>query len=150
MDLLIHDADFCVSLWGMPGAVRARGHRDLARGIDVIHADLIYPDLGPVVISGGWHHPNSYPFSMEFTVTTDAATFDWSSATNDFREYSVDDEARSIALPDKDAFAAELAYFADCASRNLQPDRCPPAQSAISVALIARMVQSREENGRLR
>ncbi len=84
MDLLIHDADFCISLLGMPKAVRARGHRDLPRGIDVIHADLMYANQGSVIISGGWHHPRSYPFSMEFTVTTDAATFDWSSTSNDF------------------------------------------------------------------
>lgn len=149
MDLLIHDADFCISLWGMPESVRARGYRDLARGIDVIHADLIYPKLGPVIITGGWHHPNSYPFSMEFTVTHDAATLEWSSATNDFREYGENGEAQSIPLEDQDAFEAELSYFADCVERGAQPDRCPPAQSAMAVALIGKMVESREKNGAL-
>lgn len=147
MDLLIHDADFCISLLGMPQAVRARGHRDLPRGIDIIHADLIYENQGPVVISGGWHHPNSYPFSMEFTVTTDPATFDWSSVTNDFRAYGEDGEGKSLAIEDKDAFAAELTYFAECAANNRQPDRCPPAQSVQAVALIEKMVESRERNG---
>jgi len=147
MDLLIHDADFCISLWGMPESVRARGHRDLTRGIDVIHADLMYPKLGPVVITGGWHHPNSYPFSMEFTVTSDSATFEWGSAANDFREYSAEGEARSIPLEDKDPFTAELAYFADCVARDIQPERCPPQQSVMSVKLIEAMVESRENNG---
>jgi predicted dehydrogenase len=126
----------------MPESVRARGHRDLARGIDVIHADLFYPQLGPVVITGGWHHPKSYPFSMEYTVTTDAATFDWSSATPDFREYTAEGELRSTPLGDADPFAAELAYFADCAIHKIQPERCPPAQSVMAVALIAKMVES--------
>ena len=147
MDLLIHDADFCISLWGMPEAVRARGHRDLARGIDVIHADLIYPQFGPVVITGGWHHPNSYPFAMEFTVTTDAATFDWSTSTPDFREYNAAGEVKSTPLSAKDPFAAELAYFTECAIDNIQPKRCPPAQSAMAVSLIAKMIASREANG---
>ncbi len=147
MDLLIHDADFCISLWGMPDSVRARGHRDLARGIDVIHADLIYPGLGPVVITGGWHHPNSYPFSMEFTVTTDAATYDWSSAARDFREHSAAGELHATPLADTDPFAAELAYFAACVAKGSQPDRCPPAQSAMAVGLIAKMVESREKDG---
>ena len=142
MDLLIHDADFCISLWGMPESVRARGHRDLKRGIDVIHADLSYPDLGPVIITGGWHHPKSYPFSMEFTATTDEATFDWESKTNDFRKYSVEGESESIPLEEKDAFEAELAYFAECAATNTQPDRCPPAQSVQAVALIQKMLES--------
>lgn len=147
MDLLIHDADFCISLWGMPEAVRARGYRDLTRGIDVIHADLIYPNRGPVIITGGWHHPGHYPFSMEFTVTTDAATFDWAGPSGDFRVYPAEGEARSVSLPEKDAFAAELAYFADCAIGNLPPDRCPPVQSAQAVALIETILQSRDREG---
>jgi predicted dehydrogenase len=147
MDLLIHDADYCISLWGMPPAVRARGHRDLPRGIDVIHADLVYPNLGPVIITGGWHHPGHYPFSMEFTVTTDAATFDWSGTANDFRVYPAEGEPKSIPLSEKDAFASELAYFADCVISNSQPDRCPPAQSVQAVALIEAMLQSRDREG---
>jgi len=147
LDLLIHDADFCISLWGMPESVRARGYTDLPRGIDLIHADLIYPGLGPVMITGGWHHPNSYPFSMEFTVSSDAATFEWSSASADFREHGQDGEARSIPLSDHDAFTAELAYFADCVTANVQPERCPPAQSAQAVALMRQMLESRDKNG---
>jgi predicted dehydrogenase len=146
MDLLIHDADFCISLWGMPEAVYARGHRDLTRGIDVIHADLVYPGVGPVVITGGWHHPGHYPFSMEFTVTTDEATFDWTGIGNDFRVYPAEGEPRSIPLPEKDAFASELGYFAECVIGNLPPDRCPPVQSVQAVELIERMVESRERN----
>lgn len=147
MDLLIHDADYCISLWGMPEAVHARGHRDLARGIDVIHADLIYPDRGPVVISGGWHHPESYPFSMEFTVTSDAATFEWSSGSSDLRRYGEDGAAQSVALSEKDAFTSELEYFCDCVETGRQPERCPPAQSAQAVSLIEKMVESRDKNG---
>lgn len=147
MDLMIHDADFCISLWGMPESVRARGYRDLTRGIDLIHADLIYPHHGPVVITGGWHHPGAYPFSMEFTVTTDAATFDWSSLTGEFREYSAEGELRSATLGDDDPFAAELAYFANCAVNGAQPVRCPPVQSAMAVALIHSALDSRDREG---
>ena len=147
LDLMIHDADFCISLWGMPESVRARGYRDLTHGIDIIHADLSYPGLGPVIVTGGWHHPKSYPFSMEFTVTTDATTFDWSNASEEFRRYGEDGEAHPIPLRERNAFAAELAYFAECAARGEQPERCPPAQSALAVALTRKMVESRENNG---
>ncbi|HEU5023019.1 MAG TPA: Gfo/Idh/MocA family oxidoreductase [Bryobacteraceae bacterium] len=147
MDLLIHDADLCISLWGMPEAVRARGARDLPRGIDIIHADLIYPKLGPVVITGGWHHPGAYPFSMEFTVTADAATFEWSSAAGEFRRCRENGEGDTLPLSDRDAFAAELEYFAACVGKKVQPERCPPRQSAQAVALIGRMLESREKNG---
>lgn len=147
MDLLIHDADFCVSLWGMPHSVHARGHRDLRRGIDVVHADLVYPGLGPVIVTGGWHHPKSFPFSMEFTVVADAGTVEWSNGANDFREYSENGEARSIPLPQTDAFVAELSYFAQCAANGRQPDLCPPDQSTMAIALISKITESREMNG---
>jgi len=83
---------------------------------------------------------------MEFTVSTDAATYDWSSTASDFREYSAEGEGSSIPLRGADPFAAELAYFADCVLKNVQLDRCPPAQSVMAVALIARMLESRESN----
>src|SRR5579883_241127 len=38
-DLLIHDLDYCISLWGVPDSVRATGYEDLPRGIDVIHGE---------------------------------------------------------------------------------------------------------------
>jgi predicted dehydrogenase len=136
MDLLIHDADYCISLWGMPDSVRARGHQDMVRGVDIIHAELDYPGLGPVVISGGWHQPDTFPFTMEYTVATDETTYEWSSAA------ASDPQGA-------DPFAAELAYFADCATRNIQPARCPPRQSAQAVALAERMIESRARNGAL-
>src|SRR5206468_2979282 len=52
-DLLIHDADFCISLWGMPDSVRATGHESLSEGVDIVHAELNYRGLGPVIITGG-------------------------------------------------------------------------------------------------
>ncbi len=128
-DLLIHDVDFCLSLWGMPEAVRATGYENLAAGLDLLHAELHYPGMTPVFITGGWHPPASYPFSMDFTIVTDSGT----------REYSTDDA---------DPFAAELEYFADCVHRNLQPLLCPPQQSAQAVALLRFMLESREHNGK--
>src|SRR5579863_646021 len=67
-DLLIHDVDFCLLLLGKPAAVSATGYEDLASGIDTIAAEFHYPAIGSVIVTGGWHHPKSYPFSMEFTI----------------------------------------------------------------------------------
>jgi predicted dehydrogenase len=127
-DLLIHDVDFCLSLWGMPESVRATGYENLAAGIDLLHAELQYPGMPPVFITGGWHPPASYTFSMDFTIVTDSGT----------REYSADDA---------DPFAAELTYFADCVQNNRPPVLCPPEQSAQAVALLRFMLESRERNG---
>ena len=60
----------------------------------------------------------------------DAATFDWSSATNEFRRCRENGEGETLPLSDRDAFAAELEYFAGCVAKKVQPERCPPRQSA--------------------
>ena len=146
-DLLIHDVDYCISLWGVPTSVRASGYEDMAAGIDWIHAELRYPGLGPVVITGGWHHPKSYPFSMEFTVVAEAATYEWPFGGAVVKRYGADGEATDVALTEADAFAAELAYFADCVTKGHQPDFCPPSQSAASVRVMMQMLESRKRQG---
>jgi len=69
-DLLIHDVDYCVHLFGAPAAVSAIGYEDMPHGIDCIVAQFHYRGLD-VVVTGGWHHPKAYPFSMEFTLISD-------------------------------------------------------------------------------
>jgi len=147
-DLLVHDADYCISLWGMPVSVRATGYQDLARGIDVIHAELNYPDVGPVIITGGWYHSPSYPFSMEFTIATDRRTLEFSSGGSDLIEYVAGGQETKHRLAEADPFTAELAYFADCVTHQRQPDFCPPQQSAQAVALMHFLLESREADGR--
>lgn len=146
-DLLIHDVDFCISVWGMPRSVRATGFEDLAAGVDILHAELDYPELGPVIITGGWHHPKSYPFSMEFTVVAQNATFEWPFGSPELKEYRADGLSVAHELPITDAFAAELAYFADCVHNHQRPDLCPPEQSAQAVTLIRLMLESRTRKG---
>jgi predicted dehydrogenase len=146
-DLLIHDVDYCLSLWGAPDSVRATGYEDLPRGIDVIHGELKYPKLGPIEITGGWHHPKSYPFSMQFTVVTDAATMDWNVGEPDLRVYRADGELELRKLADYDPFARELEYFARCALAGAHPDFCPPEQSAEAVGVMIRLLESRARGG---
>jgi predicted dehydrogenase len=148
LDLLIHDVDYSISLWGMPRSARATGACDLSRGVDVITAELEYDGIGPVTITGGWHHPRAYPFSMEFTIVTDAGTLEWSSAdSRGLMLYSPDGESRTLPLDAGDPFEAELRYFTECARTGRLPDFCPPAQSRDAVALARLMLRSRERNG---
>jgi predicted dehydrogenase len=146
-DLLIHDVDFCISLWGTPESVRATGYEEMSAGIDFINAELRYPGLGPVIITGGWHHPKAYPFSMEFTVTAAGATFEWPFGAAVLKRFGSDGEATDLELSQSDAFAAELAYFTGCVTNSRQPDFCPPAQSAASVRIMRCMLESRRRQG---
>jgi predicted dehydrogenase len=146
-DLLIHDADFCLYLWGAPKAVSAVGYEDLPNGIDFITARLDYEGIGAVEITGGWHHRKSYPFSMEYTVQCDGGTIEYASWGRPPEVYQVDGETEKLKLPEKDGFQGELEYFVECCRQGRKPEKCPPEQSAGAVALLKLMLESRKRKG---
>ena len=59
-DLLIHDVDMCLHLFGRPEAASAIGYCDTAASLDMLHGELFYP-FGTVVVSGGWQHEGTFP-----------------------------------------------------------------------------------------
>jgi predicted dehydrogenase len=147
-DLLIHDVDICVRLFGVPEALSATGSEDMPNGIDVVTANLYYRDVPSVVVTGGWHHPKAYPFSMEYTVSADEATFDFNSARGDIGTvYTKKGESRPLDQPKCDAFEAELRYFVECCKANVKPSVCPPEESAAAVKIAVLMRDARARNG---
>jgi predicted dehydrogenase len=149
-DLLIHDADMALHLFGPPEAVSATGYEALAAGIDVIAATLHYPAGIGVSITGGWHHPRSFPFSMEYTVVGDNGTVEYSSAVGTGPVlYRASGESELLPLAEKDGYAAEIEYFLECCRTGRQPDLCPPHESAQAVALMRLLQEARTRNGEL-
>ncbi|MGH9660982.1 MAG: Gfo/Idh/MocA family protein, partial [Bryobacteraceae bacterium] len=142
-DLLIHDVDFCLHLFGAPRAVSAVGYEDLARGVDWIEARLEYADGKAVVITGGWHHPKAYPFSMEFTIVAEGGTLEYSSLGRPLTLYGADGAGCAVEREEKDGYAAEIAYFLECASAGRKPALCPAEESAAAVKWAVAMVESR-------
>ena len=146
-DLLIHDFDYCRHLLGKPLAVSATGAEDLELGIDVVEARLDYGDGAPVIVAGGWHHPESFPFSMEFTIVCDGGTLDYSSAKPGLSLYGSDGRMVEVALPEQDGFVGELQSFVDSCREGAPPADCLPEESAESVAMTLAMGRSRASGG---
>ncbi len=146
-DLLIHDVDMCLYLFGKPQAVSAWGYEHLKAGIDAITAQLHYADIGSVTVTGGWHHPKAYPFSMEYTVIAEGGTVEYSSAGKPTTLYTAAGEAEVLAQPEKDGYQAEVEYFLDCVRSGRAPERCSPEDSAAAVKLTQLMVEARAKNG---
>jgi predicted dehydrogenase len=147
-DLLIHDVDFALMLFGVPDAVSATGYEDLPLGMDAIHATLYYENDFSVVITGGWFHKKAYPFSMEFTVSADGGTFEYSSQRGDGVDlYECSGERADLPLPGEDAFEAELRYFLKCCVEGKRPAYCPPEESAAAVKLARELLEARKRNG---
>ena len=146
-DLLIHDADMCLHLFGKPQTVSATGYEALAAGVDVITAELQYPGQGTAFITGGWHHPTSYPFSMEYTVVMDGGTVDYSSLGRTPVLYRADGAEQPLPMPDQDGYRAEIEYFLECCRTGCRPELCPPEESADAVALMRLLLEARNRNG---
>jgi len=145
-DLLIHDVDMCLHLFGRPEAVAATGHVDASRSIDTLQAQWFYTDGAVVTVTGGWQHPGAFPFSMEYSVTLDGGTVEYSSAGRAPTLYAGGGE-QVLAFEGGDGYAGEIAYFAECCSAGRQPERCPPRESADAVKLMLRMLEARSGNG---
>jgi predicted dehydrogenase len=148
-DLLIHDVDMCLKLFGKPDSVSASGSEDLAAGIDFMNADLHYTGLPSVIVTGGWHHRKAYPFSMEYTVITDGGTFDYTSQTGKALLYNAEGDIHPMALPERDGFEAELEYFAECCEKGEYPTQCSPEDSAAAVKLTLLMLEARKNGERM-
>jgi predicted dehydrogenase len=146
-DLLIHDVDIALHLFGPPESLSATGYEDARNGIDVIHAELFYSHGGVVLITGGWHHPKSYPFSMEYTVVSDGGTVEFNSEGRRPKLYRADGSEQELPVPLCDAYAAEIQYFVECCKAGVEPAICPPAESAAAVKLARLMLEARNLNG---
>jgi predicted dehydrogenase len=146
-DLLIHDVDFAIHLFGRPTEVSALGHENMAGGIDTLVAQLHYPEIGPVTVTGGWHHPKSYPFSMEFTIVSDGGTLEYSSAGRPLVLYGADGGSEALATAGVDGYQAEIEYFIECAAEGRQPAKCPAAESAAAVKITRLLLESRARYG---
>jgi len=134
-DLLVHDVDIALHLFGPPCAISATGSGNL------ISAALHYPDGLAVDISGGWFHAG-FPFSMEYTVATDEATYHYDLQSGEQRY-----PGGPPAADASDPYAAELSYFAECIRDQKSPDRCPPRESAEAVRLMLALIDARRQNG---
>lgn len=147
-DLLIHDIDFALMLFGKPDFLSATGYEDLPLGIDSMHATLYYPSGLSAIIAGGWFHKKAYPFSMEYTVATDGGTFEYSSQRGDeVTLYQCAGEQRLVPLRQEDGFEAELRYFHGCCVDGSRPSYCSPEDSAAAVKLARLLLEARKKNG---
>ncbi len=145
-DLLIHDVDMSLHLFGKPRAISAVGATGIEPGVDVIDTQLFYDDGSVATIAGGWYHPSGYPFSMEYTVVCDAATFEYSSAGREPTAYRGGDP-EPLPLEETNGYGEEIKYFLECAEANQQPVLCPPEESADAVSLMLQMLEARKRNG---
>lgn len=138
-DLLIHDVDYCLYLFGAPSAVAATGSGD------TMDAQLFYANGLVVVIAGGWEHSTSYPFRMEYRVSGERGVIEFSSTGRAPTLYASTEEV--LPLTGTAGHGAEIEYFIACCESGRPPLMCPPEDSARAVELTRLLLTARERNG---
>jgi predicted dehydrogenase len=140
LDLLIHDMDQILLLFGAPKAVRAKP----LGNFDALTATLLYPNGPEIRLQGGWMASGT-PFSMRFQVRTAGALLEL--GPNGLTLSDADGTQRKIQLPDANPYMEQLRYFQQCCEPGQKPDRCPAeaAAAAVKVALLLR--RSRDLDG---
>jgi predicted dehydrogenase len=126
LDLLVHDFDQSIALFGLPiGSEHS------------VRCQLCYPHgdnpEGPTVeIEGGWFDDNR-PFSMGFHAHFANASLIFDA--NQLSLHRVGALPEKLLLPAVDPYAEQLRYFVECCSSRSHPAECPPASSAAAVDL---------------
>ena len=138
-DLLIHDVDYCLYLFGLPAQVAATGSSD------IIDALLFYRNGLVVTITGGWERVAGYPFRMEYRVSGERGAIEYSSNGRPPTLYTAVEEP--LALTETPGHGAEIEYFIACCEAGAPPLLCPPEDSARAVELMHLLLAARERNG---
>jgi predicted dehydrogenase len=139
VDLLVHDIDQVIWLFGMPQWVAAK---QLGDG-DALAATFFYPNGPEVRVQGGWFAPGA-PLHMSFHVQAERATVELTSdglMLNDLAGQRKKVETAG------DGYEAEISYFMECVRTGKQPERCKPSDSARAVKVALALKESRAQGG---
>jgi predicted dehydrogenase len=140
LDLLSHDIDQALKLFGPPAAVSAVSQGEIDTMLGTFH----YANGLKVHLEGGWFAPD-VPFSAGFEIKAEEATLSFEAEKLTLH---LADDDRPVALPEQNDYLEELSYFVACCRENVAPELCPPVDSAHAVQLANLLRASRDQNGK--
>lgn len=140
LDLLVHDIDQILLLFGIPDRVTAK---QLGSG-DALMASFIYPAGTDVRLQGGWFDADS-PFSMSFQVRADKGEIEL--RPEGLMLSDMTGVRKKVELTTVDGYSAEVHYFLDCCAKGIEPAQCMPADSAKAVKVALALKESRAKDG---
>jgi predicted dehydrogenase len=127
LDLLVHDFDQVIALFGVPSQI----HAQRIESDNTVSAILTCRDIS-VRVEGGWFS-DGRPFSMGFDVEFDDGRLIY--ADQRLMLHRSHRPSEEVALPDVDPYCEQLRYFIRCCTQGETPVECPPSESAAAVAL---------------
>ena len=140
LDLLIHDIDQALKLFGKPDIVRAVSDGP----IDTMKGYLRYANGLEVELVGGWYEAGR-PFSAGFQIRGERAELTLEAGK---LRLIVTGQEQLVDLPAEEEYREQMRYFANCCEKLIAPQLCPPVESAAAVRIANLLRASRNENGK--
>ncbi|HEX7730417.1 MAG TPA: Gfo/Idh/MocA family oxidoreductase [Terracidiphilus sp.] len=127
LDLLVHDFDQAIELFGYPATIQA----SRIESANTVRAHLQCGEV-EVRVEGGWF-VDGRPFSMGFEVEFGRGRLVYRHNTLVLDAPGLPME--SVQLADVDPYREQLRYFTQCCMQNIFPAECPPTASVAAVEL---------------
>ena len=146
IDLSIHDLDFARDTFGEPKSVSGVYKRLNNDNNDYIVSNLVYDGFS-ITATGTWFNAE-ISFNASYYAVFERGVVELRGGkvykNGELVDLDVKEEAVSentgINISRADGYAAEIAYFVDCISRGVSPDRVTPESSEASVKLVERIL----------
>lgn len=142
VDLLIHDIDQALALFGVPERVSAKR----LGSTDAVTASLLYSGGPEVRVQGGWFPPGN-PLSMGFQVRAERAELRFGPDGLSLNASGSSSNLSRERKQPEEIYRKELAYFMNCWETGASPTRCPPEESAMALKLALLIKESRAKEG---
>ena len=138
LDLHIHDADFIMSVLGMPPAVMSRCGHITADGpkVDHVITQYLYDDA-VVIAEGGWAMPPEFPFEMAFEALGENGCLTFSTSADPMLTwYPAEGGSEVPERRETTGYQQELEYFTECIAEGREPRRVTAFDAREAVRLV--------------
>ena len=154
-DLLLHDVDFAVYLFGDVKSVYAVGYQNRKGAWNNQTAVLHFKNGTRAVVTACQEMSANYPFTMGARLLGEEGTLEFQYAAKQLLRGEADcslvkymngkDEPENINVPPGDGYYNEIRYFADCVLNGREPSVAPPEESIQVLRVIEAVKKSLEQ-----
>ena len=141
-DLHVHDTDFVVFAFGLPGAVFSRGVSAFSGAVDHGVTQYLYDDAAPITAEGSFAPAPGYRFQMHFEVLFEEATAIFHNGGDPTLTLIKDGEKKPPPIEQAQAHHVELQYFARCVREGNPPQVTNAAEAIKGLRVIEAERQS--------
>lgn len=140
-DLIIHDVDYAVSLFGIPEWVFAKRTMLNSEYTAYVNIILGYKDTN-VLIEGGFDMPNQYPYTTGFRLTTGDMALEYVNKNKKglLKYDNVNADGIKLEYEDYNPYQKEIEYFLECISKNMEPE-IGSSQDAVKLIKVLKNIE---------